>query len=257
MGPKPEVFTFVQVRELVKMHEETLMNFFNGAIDRMDAKVSKLIEENTILKKEMSDLKVSMQFHSDLVEEKTKQVEEKTKEVEEKIDKCNIKENLQINERELAEKVAELEDRSRRNNLSFDGIIEEEKETWEESEKIVKKILKKELDLDPEGIEFERVHRSGTVFVEGVRNQKRTIVAKFLNFKDKEKVLKQFKEKKLWNKKLFINENFFEATIELRKSLFKRAKVLRERGLFAKVIYNKLISHEWRETRQEDETPPS
>ena len=40
------------------------MKFFNTAIERLERKVDNLITENAVLKKEMADLKSSMQFHS-------------------------------------------------------------------------------------------------------------------------------------------------------------------------------------------------
>ena len=36
MGPKAETYTFNQVKQLLQMHENTLLNVFNSAIDRLD-----------------------------------------------------------------------------------------------------------------------------------------------------------------------------------------------------------------------------
>ena len=188
-----------------------------------------------------------MQYHSDMVEEKTKKVEEKIDNVKE------LRETPIHGNKIMDKKVAELEDRSRRNNLRFDGIKEDEKETWEVSEEKIRTILENELELASENIVIERAHRSGKLFYDdGGRNYKRTIVVKFLNYKVKDQVLTKFREKKLWNKDIFINEDFSEYTLELRKGLFKKAKLLRERGMYAKVVYNKVISHEFRETREVD-----
>ena len=77
--------------------------------------------------------------------------------------------------------------------------------------------------------------------IDGAPNKRRTIIAKFLNFKDKQEVLSEYKARKLWTKGIFINEDFPEDTMEKRKGLFQRAKELREEGKFAKVVYNRLI----------------
>ena len=53
MGPKVESFTFAQVRELMKSHEETIIKFFNGAIERMEKKIFTLVEENVLVKKDI------------------------------------------------------------------------------------------------------------------------------------------------------------------------------------------------------------
>ena len=63
-------FSPAQVKEILDAHENTLMKFFNRAIERLERKVDNLITENAVLKKEMADLKSSMQFHSDTIDEK-------------------------------------------------------------------------------------------------------------------------------------------------------------------------------------------
>ena len=50
--------------------------------------------------------------------------------------------------------------------------------------------------------------------IDGAADKRRTIIAKFLNFKDKQKVLSQCKPRKLWTKGIFINEDFSEDTME-------------------------------------------
>ena len=39
MGLKPETYTFNQVKKLLQMHENTLLNVFNSTIDRLDRKI--------------------------------------------------------------------------------------------------------------------------------------------------------------------------------------------------------------------------
>ena len=74
-----------------------------------------------------------------------------------------------------------------------------------------------------------------------VTNNRKNIIAKFLNFKDKQEVLSEFKARKLWTKGIFVSEDFSEDTMEKHKGLFQRAKELREEGKFAKVVYDRLI----------------
>ena len=87
----------------------------------------------------------------------------------------------------VTEKLIELEDRSRQNNLRINGVEETPNETWDICEEKVQSIVKEELGIIAE-IEMNRFHCNGKL----KRNQSkpRTIVCRFLRFKDKEKILK-------------------------------------------------------------------
>ena len=80
MGSKSN-FSAAQVKEILDAHENRLMKFFNTAIERLERKVDNLTTENAVLKKEMADLKSSMQFHSDAIDEKLLEVDTKLPQV--------------------------------------------------------------------------------------------------------------------------------------------------------------------------------
>ena len=103
----------------------------------------------------------------------------------------------------------------------------------------MKVFLEEKLGLETDEITIERTHR----IEKKEKRKRRTIIAKFLNYKQREKVLNKYKELKLWEDQIYINEDFSEYTVEKRRILFKRAKEIRERGEFAKVVYNKLVSY--------------
>ena len=133
----------------------------------------------------------------------------------------------------MKEQIAELEERHRRNNLRFMGIKEKsgvESETWDESETKVKVFLQEKLGLETDEITIERAHMIG----KKEEGKRRTIIAKFLNYKQREKMLNKYKELKLCLD--YISKDFSEYTVEKRIILFKRAKEIRERGEFAKVV---------------------
>ena len=71
--------------------------------------------------------------------------------------------------------------------------------------------------------------------------QRWTIIAKFLNYKQREKVLSKYKELKLWEDQIYINEDFCEYTVEKRRILFKRTKEIRKRGNLPKLFITGLI----------------
>ena len=58
------------------------------------------------------------------------------------------------------EKTVYLENQSRRNNLRFEGLLEDDNETWDETEVKVKNFLVEKLDFES-APENERVHRTG------------------------------------------------------------------------------------------------
>ena len=117
-------------------------------------------------------------------------------------------------------------------------LLRNKKESWSQTEKKGQETIKDQVQVERD-IKIERAHRSGKTMIDGASNNRGTIIAKFLNFKDKWEVLSEYKAPKLWTKGIFINED----TMEKRKGHFQRAKQLREERKFAKVAYDKLIVH--------------
>ena len=109
MGSKLN-FSPAQVKEILDGHENTLMKFFNTATERLERKADNLTTENAVLKKEMADLKSSMQFHSDTIDKKLLEVDAKVSQVDVVNDE-SIK-TLIDDHKNLHVKVRELEDRS-------------------------------------------------------------------------------------------------------------------------------------------------
>jgi hypothetical protein len=226
---------FTQVKELLECHENTLLKIFGERIDKLEEKIEILKNENISLKKEIIEVNKAMTFQN----EKYEQFITESKNSKELKKSHSIVENDKLNE-DFKDKIAELEDRSRRNNLRFDGFEEKVEESWKDSEQKVKVFLKEKLGIT-NNIQIERAHRTGRKHEPG-QKKRRTIVVKFLNFKDKETILEEYKRLKLWNERLYINEDYSERTTEKRKLLFSQAKELRAAGKYAKVIYNKLIT---------------
>ena len=131
MGSKPNISP-AQVKEILDAHENTLMKFFNTAIERLQREIDNLATDNAVLKKEMTDSKSSMQFYSDTIDEKLFEVDTKVSRVDVVNDE-SIK-NLVDDHKNLHVKVRDLEDRSRRNNLRFHGLSQAQEEDWHGSE---------------------------------------------------------------------------------------------------------------------------
>ena len=77
---------------------------------------------------EISELKSSLGFTEGVLEKKIEKLEENMKGVDARV--WDIYE-YQVDTNYVLDKLAEVEDRSRRKNLRIDGIKEEKGETWE------------------------------------------------------------------------------------------------------------------------------
>ena len=102
----------------------------------------------------------------------------------------------------MPKKLIEFEDRSRRNNLCFDGLTEDPNETWADCERKVQEVLSNNLNIKG-NIDIDRCHR----FRKRRGSRPRTIVYRFLRFKDKQNILQN--AKKLKNTGIYIYEDFY------------------------------------------------
>lgn len=142
------------------------MRYMNRKFDKLENTMTSLKQDNKTLKKQNKHL--------------TKQVEELSSELQTVTELA--KENERKNER--------LESQSRRENLKFFGIEESRKESWDESENKVRKYIAEGLNIDDTSIQIERAHRLGG------SSTPRPIIVKFSFFKDKEKILRAYRQKK-------------------------------------------------------------
>ena len=96
-------------------------------------------------------------------------------------------ESVLTENKDIKEKLNDLEDRSRRNNLRINGLSEDDNETPSETERKVTGMFLKDLGVSE--IAIERAHRSGSkTYKDGNTNSKRVIVMKCLKYKDKETI---------------------------------------------------------------------
>ena len=91
--------------------------------------------------------------------------------------------------------------------------------------------------MESKDITIERAHRTGSK----INSKKRAIIVKCLNYKDKDAVLNQHRQKQLWKENIYVNEYYSERTAELRKQLLEQVNKIRQSGKSAKVAYNKLV----------------
>ena len=211
--------------------------------NELETKFTDLVEKYNSIKKDNEDLKESLQFTQDEL------IDKKLNFIQQQIDDEVIK--MYDNYEYLKEKNRKLEDRTRRCNLRIDGIVENDHESWEQTEDKVKKLFKDKLKLE-NGIEIERAHRMKQRPGNDASRPK-TIILKLLRYKDKELILKN--AKKLKDSGVFINEDFSDDTNYIRMGLKEKMKLERKKGKYCVLNYDRLVIREFKK-KVEDVNPP-
>ena len=212
------------MKKMLSEQEERFEKIMNEMFDKQIGKLCERLDkiENNItsnkndiknIQKELNDVKRSIEFNEDLFDKKIA-------EVHGRID------SILDEKEELEEKMSDLEDRKRRNNLRVDGIKEHEGETEEQLEEKIKNIIKEKLEIEDD-IEIERIHRTGR-YNRTKRDKPRTIIFKLLRYKDKTKILRN--GRKLKGTNIWINEDFSKRTLNIRKNLLAEIKQRRNNG---------------------------
>lgn len=235
-----DLISLNMVKELLKVQESTIMNFFQIHVENTNKRIDNLIRD-------VQDIKNSLEFSQvqveDLVKFKDKESSEfkdQTKDTCSQFAKINasiIKITQDLNQAIL--KVDDLENRSRRNNLCFDGIPEDQNETWIATEHKIKQVLTDYLDMKTEDFSIERAHRVGKVKSQA-DYKPRTVIAKFLSYKTREQILN--KKKLLKGKNIFIREDFSDKIQEKRRELMPQMYEARRNNMIAFLRYDKLIT---------------
>ena len=143
------------------------MRYMNRKFDNLESSMNSLKQDNKCLKKQNKNL--------------TQQVEKLSADLQTVTELA--KENEKKNEK--------IESQSRRDNLNFFGFDGERNETWEESENKIKTYISEGLSIDDSEIHIERAHR-----LAGSKSVPKPIIVKFSFFKDKERVLRAYRQKK-------------------------------------------------------------
>ena len=126
-----------------------------------------------------------------------------------------------------------LENQYRRNNIVIYGVPEEGRETWEESEEIVRRVVY-QIGVDLEFRDIERAHRVGRW-----GNLKRPIVCKLAHYKIKDLILRD--SKYLRGTGIAISEDYSERVRQERNFLKPHMMEARRQGHHAVLRFDKLV----------------
>ncbi len=147
---------------------------------------------------------------------------------------------LEKENRSLQDKITQLQDHNRRNNLIVGGIPEAPgRETWDQTEEKVKHVLSEDLHLDQQAVSnlsIEKAHRLGRRKNDG---SSRVIKVQFANWKDKDKVLRKARELRL--ERPYIREDYSAEVLDARSKLKPGLLAARADQLQAHLSHDKLI----------------
>ncbi|GFS06912.1 hypothetical protein ElyMa_002976000 [Elysia marginata] len=95
---------------------------------------------------------------------------------------------LQKRLKTLEDKMDDVEARSRRNNILVHGLPpDNEQETWDDCEKVVRKMINNHLEIDDASIQIDRAHRLRS------NNGTGAIIVRITHYKDKENIMKKIR----------------------------------------------------------------
>ena len=241
-----DVITLSLVKELMKAQEETMKSFVqtfventNKKIDKLTADLKSVIDSLEFTQEEMKDLKKEVRQIAEIANGERSEQETKNCALGNKVRETDTR------IKDLEAKTDDLENRSRRSNLCFDGVVEDPNESWSTSEKKIREIVGVKLNIKTDEFSIERAHRAGRRDVSG---KPRTIVAKFLNYKTKEKILKNKKGLKGTN--VFVREDFSQKVLAKRKELLPAMHEERRKGNIAFLRYDRLVVYPNRSGRE-------
>ena len=205
---------------------EMFVNESNEKIRQLEKKFSEKIQS---LEKENCELKRSLEFTQKTVDEYENKLS--TMEIDIK-DKKDMNTTYETRLKALEDKVIQLEDQSRRNNLRFCNVPEDESETWEMTAMKVKDLLSTELGM--EDVALERAHRIGPKR----KGKHRTIIARFSRFADRDTAIRN--APKLKKSPYYINEDMSTASFQKRQDQMPALRDARKNNQIAYFSHVKL-----------------
>ena len=181
--------------EVVKGLMEVQERAFRTMIEMMFNGLKEDVKET---RRDVSDLRSSLEFSQVSISS----IEAKLEAVNTQIaTQAKSVEAYGSNVGSLEDQVEYLENQSRRNNIKIIGVAEQENETWEKSEELVKGLVKEKLGVTDD-LEIERAHRVGKkrchneTCPDGSSFGPRPIVAKFMSWKQREMIVSSARQKR-------------------------------------------------------------
>ena len=215
-------------------HEKLVLDLISGHQALLKQMLDQLCDSLTSVKIEVEELKESLRFTQNDIDQKFSNINEKVQSLEKEL--SSTKEDVRVIQTteptwalEIRRKLVDLEDRSRRNNLRILGIKKDPRESWEECENKIYDLLEEKLEMGKSNITIERAHRVG----EKSNDKEMAIVVQFLFYKDKINILRNCK--KLKGTKISIFEDFSREIMQIRKEKWKEVLANRKQGKISNI----------------------
>ena len=161
IGDEETLFSLTQAKKFLKIQESSIKLFFTVIVDSNNTRIDNIF-------KEVQAIWASLEYtQAELADLKKINCQKRLESIESTV---NI----------LIEKADDLENRSRRNNLCFEGIDETGYDNWEKSEEKVIDLISSQPELDTKDIVIVRAHHVGK---KRSGSKPRPIIAKFLCYK--------------------------------------------------------------------------
>ena len=191
---------------------------------------------------------------------KTERFGLKLNKVEDDVDK--VYEDIEY----LYDGLENIENHSRRNNIKVFGIPEKNEkkgpELWEECEEVVKSEIESKLNMEcGDNVIIERAHLVGKRHAPirhlpdrtTVKVRPRPIIAKFLSWKDKEKIVKA--ARKIKPKQVQFLEDFSQRTLDKRKAMVPGVNCSKEKWQKSVFSYGSSRLQTYKTTRRSQSEP--
>lgn len=169
---------------------ENAVKKIEGSLDKLEERTGKLEELEKTAREDIDNLKTNHMLIEKKQDDDKTALDKKIKGIEGKIAELKVKEGeIDQTLKDLNTKDLYLEAYSRRENIKFNNIPEfpSPRNGLEDTEEVLRSFLEKQLGYhDASSVEIQRVHRLGRKKEDGGA---RPILARFLRFKDCEKIL--------------------------------------------------------------------
>ena len=135
MSKMADTFTEENMKTLIKeIFQEEFKKHAGNTTNLISGNFKLMMQEIHGLKNEVNDLRKNLEFTQNNLEEKVDNVERRMEKLDSDIHEIY---EYQIDPKYVQDKLTELEDGSRRNNIRIDGIKETKGEMWNDCKKEV------------------------------------------------------------------------------------------------------------------------
>jgi hypothetical protein len=177
-----------------------------------------LADDHTRIIQDLDERLESKEITNERIEEK---IDDLTKELEEAKGEIKYLKAEGVIEKRLRKELAEAQLKSecqeRRNNIRFVGIAESPTElTWEDAAKRIREIIKNQLQIDPDDIEFVRCHRIGRAPTTADQRP-RPVICMFAKWADRNRI---------FSKRALLKNSGIKMTDDFPQEIIRRRNIL-------------------------------